>query len=368
MDVWQHPFQPETPRLFNSRQTPLSNIALKKPLIMRYFALLVLLIFSSGCNAYLCAARGICGPHYLDESETEWDKGIGSHKDSLITINGSFDRCTPLTNGGEVCEWQLAQGNHKLIYAFDQNQIAQSWSYQGTFGSRTSQRNQKSANETKLTISPDRTKIQPEIDPNKRVDYSTELEKWQPLAEQGNPEAQFKLSLMYIKSQGGISKDYAEAARWSRLAADQGHVGAQVLLGSLYHDGWGVPQDYDEALRWFRLAAEQGNADAQAKLGYIYYKGQGVSQDPTEAFRWYKMAAEQGEKVAQVRLGAMYATGHGVLQDYVQALKWSILVAQDGSEFGAKIRDDISNKLTAEKIAEAQRLAREWMEQHAERK
>jgi TPR repeat protein len=35
--------------------------------------------------------------------------------------------------------------------------------------------------------------------------------------------------------------DYAEALKWWRKAADQGHVGAQLDLGTMYREGHGVP-------------------------------------------------------------------------------------------------------------------------------
>jgi hypothetical protein len=34
-----------------------------------------------------------------------------------------------------------------------------------------------------------------------------------------------------------------------------------------------VSQDYSEAAKWFRLAANQGNVDAQNSLGFMYYPG-----------------------------------------------------------------------------------------------
>ena len=36
-----------------------------------------------------------------------------------------------------------------------------------------------------------------------------------------------------------------------------------VQLGVMYSDGQGVPQNDAEAVRWYRLAAEQGHAEAQ---------------------------------------------------------------------------------------------------------
>ena len=61
-------------------------------------------------------------------------------------------------------------------------------------------------------------------------------------------------------------KDYAEAAKWLRKAAEQGLVNAQVNLGVCYHNGDGVPQNYVEAYKWFNLASAQGNTEAKQFL------------------------------------------------------------------------------------------------------
>ena len=43
-----------------------------------------------------------------------------------------------------------------------------------------------------------------------------------------------------------------------RARAELGVAGAQFNLGVMYAEGRGVPQDDAEAARWYRLAAEQG--------------------------------------------------------------------------------------------------------------
>ena len=53
----------------------------------------------------------------------------------------------------------------------------------------------------------------------------------------------------------------------------------------------GVAQDHAEAAKWFRLAAEQGLAQAQFNLGVLYYGGEGVEQNRAEAAKWYRLAA-----------------------------------------------------------------------------
>ncbi len=57
--------------------------------------------------------------------------------------------------------------------------------------------------------------------------------------------------------------------------------------------GRGVPQDDVEAARWYRLAAEQGNARAQFNLGSMYEKGEGVPQDYVVAHMWLNLAGAQ---------------------------------------------------------------------------
>ena len=61
----------------------------------------------------------------------------------------------------------------------------------------------------------------------------------------------------------------------------------------MYANGEGVPEDDAEAVRWYRLAADQGHADAQYNLGWMYANGEGVVEDDAEAVRWYRLAADQ---------------------------------------------------------------------------
>jgi hypothetical protein len=134
----------------------------------------------------------------------------------------------------------------------------------------------------------------------------------------------------------------------------------QSLLGLMYAFGQGVPQDYQEALRWYHLAAAQGDPQAQFYLGVAYYRGQGVPRDYQEAAKWYRLAADQGHSGAQVLLGDLYAEGKGVAQDYILAHMWFSLAGFAGDNLGAQHSHWIERLMTAEQIAEAQRLAGAW--------
>ena len=117
---------------------------------------------------------------------------------------------------------------------------------------------------------------------------------------------------------------------------------------------------------WSKKAEEQGDADAQLSLGYMYYSGQGILQNYTEAFKWYRRAADQGLASAQFTLGVMYMKGQGVTQDFIQAHMWLNLSSAssvgDEQEKAATARDNLAAIMTIQKIGEAQRLARKWLE------
>ena len=114
-----------------------------------------------------------------------------------------------------------------------------------------------------------------------------------------------------------------------------------------------------------RQAAEQGHGDAQFNLGNAYYNGRGVPQDDVEAVSWFRQAAEQGDANAHSNLGLMYGNGQGVPQDYVEAHKWLNLAASrapaENQKQFADLSDDTATFMTPQQIADAQKLAREWL-------
>jgi TPR repeat protein len=57
-----------------------------------------------------------------------------------------------------------------------------------------------------------------------------------------------------------------------QAAADQGHSGAQYLLGLCYYYGEGVTKDHAEAKKWLSKSAAQGNKDAKVALKKFFGK------------------------------------------------------------------------------------------------
>jgi TPR repeat protein len=67
----------------------------------------------------------------------------------------------------------------------------------------------------------------------------------------------------------GVPKNSAEAAKWYRLAAEQGNVSAQFDLGVLYLNGDGVPKNLLGAHAWWKVAQANGSEDAGKELKNI---------------------------------------------------------------------------------------------------
>jgi len=86
--------------------------------------------------------------------------------------------------------------------------------------------------------------------------------------------------------------------------------------------------------------------------------------DPVSRFKLWEPRAEKGGKVAQHILGSFYENGHGAPQDYVQAHKWFNIASMNGDGDYRKSRDNVQKLMTPAQIAEAQKLAREWVEEH----
>lgn len=101
-------------------------------------------------------------------------------------------------------------------------------------------------------------------------------------AEQGVPMAQNNLAGIYVKR-----KNYTQALKWLRRAAQKNYMIAESNLANMYYTGQGVKKNYTEAAEWYYKAAVQGYIPAQLNLGYAYQTGQGVPQSHAKADEWY---------------------------------------------------------------------------------
>ncbi len=98
-------------------------------------------------------------------------------------------------------------------------------------------------NQTNTNSKPRQFKSKPTVKETVIVD-AAQIVKW------------YENGLKYYSGQNNSQQNYTEAARWFRMAAEQGHTGAQTLLGTMYYEGKGVLKDRNEANKWYRKSNE----------------------------------------------------------------------------------------------------------------
>ncbi|QPJ62420.1 MAG: sel1 repeat family protein [Candidatus Nitronauta litoralis] len=137
---------------------------------------------------------------------------------------------------------------------------------------------------------------------NKNFDLA--LKTWLPLAERGNPDAQYFVGIFFSKGLG-VPVNFKEAGKWFQKSADQGDVGAQYQLGIFFETGKGYPRDLHQAGYWFKKAAKQGYPDAQYHLGRWYSKINGAKQDFVLSYVWLSLAEANGIQTARPKINAV---------------------------------------------------------------
>ncbi|MDH5327359.1 MAG: sel1 repeat family protein [Gammaproteobacteria bacterium] len=100
---------------------------------------------------------------------------------------------------------------------------------------------------------------------------------------------------MLLEAQTAFNQGQHEKALrlWQSLA-QQGHSGAQVLVGLAYMNAWGVLRNESMAEQWYLRAADADNLSAQYLLGLLYI-GRSDLEQAREGVRWLKRAADKGD-------------------------------------------------------------------------
>jgi len=233
-----------------------------------------------------------------------------------------------------------------------------------------------------------------------------------PIATTGHADAQFMLSDIYLTGKLGEKKGN-DGLSWLTKAAAAGHIRAQSMMGVHYINGKVVKQDVETGLKYLRNAAENNNTSAQRLMGFLYFHGENVEQNHNLASQYFYAAARSGDNEAVKRLLGMADAGHGLAltysgllykdgigvetnaekaaemvlaganknvamaqhqishaygagqgfkQDYLKAHMYANLAAAQGYVGAEKRRDTWAQLMTPEQIAEAQSMARSWME------
>ena len=144
-----------------------------------------------------------------------------------------------------------------------------------------------------------------------RGQYLTAIRSWQPLAEDGMPEAQVNLGHMYNEGLG-VDVDYEEALYWYTLASESDQPEAVFNIGLLYLDGNAVEQNAATALDYFERAEALDVSAASYMIGTLQLSGeQGIPVDLEEGRERVRLAAIGGVPEAQFSYANLLLSGIG---------------------------------------------------------
>ncbi len=156
-------------------------------------------------------------------------------------------------------------------------------------------------------------------------DFDKALQEWLPLAQNGDRDAQHALGQMHEYGRG-LERDDIKAAQWYLRAALQNVTEAQYRLGVFRENGWGVARDEELAIHWYEKAARSDHALAQHDLAFMYLDGKGVPKDKVQAYKWLKIASIQRADLMTKHLA------------------------------------NVSRTMTSDEIAQAEYLAKAWLD------
>jgi len=135
--------------------------------------------------------------------------------------------------------------------------------------------------------------------------YEIDIEKYEkgvaelkPLADTGDPDAQYQLADTYYEGPNGRQMT-SEIFSLLNSAAEQGNADAQFHLGVMYHNGQGCEVNKEKARNYFRIAAENNHSGAQFNYFVDLKQGIGGPKNEKEALTWLEKSAAQGYPAAQ---------------------------------------------------------------------
>jgi len=145
------------------------------------------------------------------------------------------------------------------------------------------------------------------------------------------PRYEFELGHAYEQI-----KNYAEALKHDKIAADAGSGDGLQALGLLYYKGLGVVVDKEKAFVLFYRAAEAGNAVAFQDLGAMFGNGEFVQRDDTKALEYFAKSVAAGNAAALGQVGVAFVWGRGDPVNYKMAANYFQQAADLGDGFSLK--------------------------------
>lgn len=169
-----------------------------------------------------------------------------------------------------------------------------------------------------------------------------EATKYYQLAiEEDYPDAMLGMAILYENQE-------ATALPLLRKAVNLGHKESQLYLAKLL-----INRDINrvEGMHLLRLAAAQGSVEANRLLGQELASHFQDSRNMEQALLFLRTAAEQKDGPSELLLGRLYLEGRGVFKNEKEALKWFLKANHHGVAEAKEYIDELKEQYPDECLA-----------------
>ena len=151
--------------------------------------------------------------------------------------------------------------------------------------------------------------------------------------QQGGVDRQTLMNASELYNKG----EYAKALQILEPLAQQGHVGANYVVGVSYAYGHSRQADPAKAMPYFQRAANGGHPGALHSVGVGYREGMGVQQDAKRGLDTILQAAKMGEVMAMGDYGLMLMNGVGTQMNMAEGLAWLQVSGEYGNQMATQM-------------------------------
>jgi TPR repeat protein len=135
-------------------------------------------------------------------------------------------------------------------------------------------------------------------------EYKKALHIFEQLSNDGDSQAQYDLSQMYLQGIG-TSKNSEKGWVWMNRAADGGNVQAMLELAVRFQKSPALENSEQMAFYWFQKAAMAGSAAGQYNLAHLYEDGNQTPVDLVKAYAWMSLSNRSGNPMAETEAKAL---------------------------------------------------------------
>ncbi len=159
-------------------------------------------------------------------------------------------------------------------------------------------------------------------------DFGEALRFYRQAAESGDSEAQYLLG-RFLVMKNLLKRERNRVIRWWDASLEKGLSSAATEE----FDEEGHKNERAEAMRWLNAAGEEGSCEALRLLSSMYHRGLLVLSDSATAVKLLVRAAEMDDAVAQGLLGVIFLEGAGVEKKEKEAIEWLEFASEAGNSF-----------------------------------